>query len=400
MIRNRNSKIPARKLAILRLEDEVIETSAPYQALSLPLMEKQEITICTYFKTSMLVPEKIAIFDGDDTLFGFFRALGTALEVRRYDIIHVHTPHLALFYLFASLFRSDSWMRSTVYTVHNSFSSYRLRNKLLLIPALAFFRQVVCCSNTSFESIPWVLKWLAGNRLCAIQNGVDVDRIDGVINRGSKAPSERLFTVASVGRIIDVKRPLTVLRAFHKSLIRDSNLVFIGDGYLRERLVSDAEKLGVKKDVNITGVIARDDVYERLAQADVVVSASRIEGLPVAILEAMACRCPVILSDIPSHREIVGDADFVPLISLDDDEGFAREIEKFRSMPASERDEVGERCRELVEERFSLASTHSGYERVYLQLIGNNGHSAPSSNLDGLASGKHSSQNNRQGNNR
>ncbi|HXQ36410.1 MAG TPA: glycosyltransferase, partial [Anaerolineales bacterium] len=101
------------------------------------------------------------------------------------------------------------------------------------------------------------------------------------------------------------------------------------------------------------------------------VSASRGEGLPVAVLEAMACHRPVILSDIPPHREIVKDIDFIPLIQPDDVAGFARTIKKYQEMTPSERMEIGEKCRKIVEDRFSLPAMHAGYARIYSQITGN-----------------------------
>ena len=65
--------------------------------------------------------------------------------------------------------------------------------------------------------------------------------------------------------------------------------------------------------VTMTGLIPRDEVFLRCASADVLVSTSHGEGLPVAVIEAMAAGCPVILSDIPPHRELMDGEDFVPL---------------------------------------------------------------------------------------
>jgi glycosyltransferase involved in cell wall biosynthesis len=83
----------------------------------------------------------------------------------------------------------------------------------------------------------------------------------------------------------------------------------------------------------------------------------------------MACRCPVILSDIPPHREIAEGVDFIPLIQPDDVAGFAREIRRFREMSPVERAGIGGKCRKLVEEQFSLEAMHTGYEVIYTQII-------------------------------
>ena len=87
-------------------------------------------------------------------------------------------------------------------------------------------------------------------------------------------------------------------------------------------------------------------------------------------MEAMACGRPVVLSDIPPHREIVEGIDFIPLIKPDDVAGFAQEIKKFREMSVSERTEIGQKCRKLIEERFSLPIMHAGYKEVYAKITG------------------------------
>jgi glycosyltransferase involved in cell wall biosynthesis len=271
-------------------------------------------------------------------------------------------------------------MHRTVYTVHNSYQNYKLRNKLLIIPIFAFFRRMVCCGQACFESYPGFYKWLAGDRLCFIPNGLDIGRVDRVIEKASRYSSNGHYTVASVGRLIPIKNPLCVLSAFQQSVRKDgfgaadqaSRLVFIGEGHLRGSLVKAIKAGNLAGQVELTGLIPRDQVFESLSKADVVISASRGEGLPNAIIEAMACGCPVILSDIAPHREIAGGADFIPLIPPDDVAGFAREMQRYKQMPAAARAAIGAKCRKLVEERFSLAAMQSRYEEVYAQVIGSN----------------------------
>lgn len=369
--KNRCRNNRGERISILCLVLSIGETSCPYNEFSLALRNEQDITICTYFRSGISPPKEIIYFEGNNTLMGFLRALKAALNETEYDIVHAHTPHVGFLFLVASILSPKTVMRATVYTVHSSFRNYtKSRTKLLLIPVFGFFRRVVCCSRVSFESIPSFYRWLAGERLRIVQNGVDIERIDRIVGRTRNYLHDGRFHVATIGRLIEVKNPMAVLSAFQESASNNSRLLIIGEGILRDRLLSRVEGSFLEKQVNLTGLIPRVEVYKLLAKIDLLVSTSRVEGLPIGVLEAMACRCPVLLSDIPSHREVAGGVEFIPLIPPDDVSGFAREIKRFRRMSAWERADIGERCRKLVENRFSLPAMHIGYEEVYAQVLG------------------------------
>jgi glycosyltransferase involved in cell wall biosynthesis len=178
------------------------------------------------------------------------------------------------------------------------------------------------------------------------------------------------FTIVAVSRLVGIKNPSSVVDVFEQSADEHSRLVYIGDGPLRDALVAKCKTAGLENKVQFTGLIEREKVFEYLLNASLFVSLSRGEGLPVSVLEAMACGCPVLLSDIPPHREIAKDVDFIPLVELDDIAGFAREIRKFREMSVSDRIAIGQKCRQLVEERFSLPVMLTAYEEVYAQISG------------------------------
>ena len=360
------------RLSVLHIILALKPTNGQYNEHCLPLMDKRDITICTYFKSDIKPPDQITLFDGDNTFLGFFRALKATLANRKYDIIHVHTPHAGVLLIVAllafGLYRK--LMPSSVHTVQNSYENFKLRNKLLFIPSFAFFRQMVFCGEASYESFPRFFKWLAGkNRMQVVQNCVDLDRIDRIVENVSAINSDH-FTMTTVG-LIAIKNPFTVLDAFHQSGNSDSRLFFLSEGILRSSLTQKIISLGLQERAKLTGMIPRDKVFEYFSSSEVFISASRGEGLPVAVLEAMACHRPVILSDIPPHREIVKDIDFIPLIQPDDAAGFARAIKKYQEMTPSERMEIGEKCRKIVEDRFSLPAMHAGYARIYSQITGN-----------------------------
>jgi glycosyltransferase involved in cell wall biosynthesis len=357
-----------KKLSVLHLVLSIGETNTTYNEHCLPVAGRRDLAICTYFQPSVTPPDTIALFRGDGSLRGFFRALRAALSARQYDAIHAHSPHVAALLLVMMLLGYGRLASRTVVTVHDSYPDFKLRNRLLFIPVFATFRRVVCCSRASYTSFPRLYRWLAGDRLGFVQNGVDLARIDRIVAATGRRSNDERFTVAAVSRLVGVKNPHGAIEAFHSSGLRDARLVYIGDGPLREPLLKETTAAGLQDRVEFTGLIPRDEVFEHLLSSDLYISTSRGEGLPVAVLEAMACRRPVVLSDIPPHREIAEGVAAIPLVAPDDADGFAREIRKFHDMTKTQRADVGRLCRHVVEQRFSLDAMHAGYERVYIQL--------------------------------
>ena len=88
-----------------------------------------------------------------------------------------------------------------------------------------------------------------------------------------------------------------------KEQIPEAALVLVGDGDDREQLTALAEKLGVGSDVIFTG--KRKDALDFIRACDVYVSASKIEGLPFNIVEALACERIVVASDVKGHRDVL-----------------------------------------------------------------------------------------------
>lgn len=358
-----------RPLRILHLVISLRPTSTQYNEHCLPMAGRRHIALCSFFKASVQQPSNIVFFEGDGTVRGFLKTLSIALQVREYDVIHVHAPQAGILLLMICLLRRKS-LRQAVYTVHNSFRNYRLRNRLLLIPVFAAFPSVVLCSDAVLASLPAPLRWLGRSKTQVVQNAVDTDRVTRVLAAGDKPRREESFTVVAVARLIERKNLATLMEAFVASCDSDSNLIFVGDGTQRPELIEKAHRWGVQDRVEFTGLLDRDEVYRRIAGAHVYVSTSWGEGLPVAVLEAMACACPVILSDIPPHREIAGETGFIPLVPPDDVEGFAHQIDSVRRLTPEQRTEIGQRCRAVVVERFSLQAMHRSYEEIYAQRIG------------------------------
>jgi glycosyltransferase involved in cell wall biosynthesis len=244
-----------------------------------------------------------------------------------------------------------------------------------MLPVYSSFGRIVHCGSSVAGSLPRLMGWLGGKKLECIPNGVDLNRVDQVLGRMAGPARGNQFEICYVGKLEDIKNPETALEAFAEVADGSSRFTILGDGPLRERLIERTRNLSVSGEVVFQGVVPREDVYRFLARSDVLISTSRGEGLPVAVLEAMACRCPVVLSDIAPHREIAAGSDWIPLIPVDDFQGFAREIQRFRRMSQEQRDEIGSHCRQLVESRFPLKAMHDKYQLIY-QAVCRGGFSA------------------------
>jgi glycosyltransferase involved in cell wall biosynthesis len=114
-------------------------------------------------------------------------------------------------------------------------------------------------------------------------------------------------TVVAVGRLTREKGFDTLLHAVPaiRAVRPDARVVILGDGPYRDDLLRLRAELGLTDIVALPGFV--DDVGAVLEQADVLAAPSHIEGLPMAVIEAMAWGLPVVVSDIPGHRDLVPD---------------------------------------------------------------------------------------------
>jgi glycosyltransferase involved in cell wall biosynthesis len=353
--------------SILHILVQVAPTNGQYHEHCLPLVRERRITICALRPSSVVPPPEVTLLDSDGTVHRGLRLLRRALDHDDYEVVHAHAPASGALLLAANLSRRRSMARC-VFTMQNAYRNYRLRNRLLLVPVFAAFPAIVLCSETVRETLPRMLRVLGGSRITVVPNAVDLARIDRVLGDPAVGRTGESFTVVSVGRLVDIKNPFTLLEAFLRSGPDGSRLVVVGDGPLRPRLQAAVEAVRQPPDVTFTGLVDRDDVYRWVAQADLCVSTSYGEGLPVAVLEAMACGRPVVLSDIPPHREIARGADFVPLVRADDAEAFAQQLRRYRAMPADERAAIGRACRRLVEDRYGITAMHASLNTVYRRV--------------------------------
>lgn len=113
------------------------------------------------------------------------------------------------------------------------------------------------------------------------------------------------FVVGIVGRLAPIKSHEMFLRAAAKTLgaVPKARFVVIGDGEGAPGLRALAESLGLADAVRFTGL--RTDLAQIYADLDVVALTSRNEGTPLSLIEAMACGCPVVATDVGGVADIL-----------------------------------------------------------------------------------------------
>jgi glycosyltransferase involved in cell wall biosynthesis len=132
-----------------------------------------------------------------------------------------------------------------------------------------------------------------------VRNAVDVDLIDSIT--AAKISKRICF----VGRLLRHKHVDDLLSAFAivKEREPNANLVVIGDGDERSKLVSLADELGVKGSVNFTGLVDDEEKIRLMKSSELLVLPSTDEGWGNVITEAIACGLKTVGYDIPALRE-------------------------------------------------------------------------------------------------
>lgn len=140
------------------------------------------------------------------------------------------------------------------------------------------------------------------------------------------APAGSGKTVISVARLTEQKRLDRLIAAFAKVEPKDTRLLILGEGEDRAALERQVAELRLQNRVSMPGYVP--DVAQALHQADLFVLTSDYEGLPAAVLEAMAANCPVLCTDcFPAARTLLGGAEGCAIIEDVAPDALARQIE-------------------------------------------------------------------------
>jgi glycosyltransferase involved in cell wall biosynthesis len=202
-------------------------------------------------------------------------------------------------------------------------------------------------------------------RIRLIPNGVDVDRY---ATARADAPDAPIRRVVCVARLEPVKGVDVLVRAWAQVLaaLPDATLRIVGRGSQRAALAALVRHLGIDPAVELVG--DAPDVRPYLAQAQLYVLPSRSEGMPNALLEAMASGLSCVATRVGACPELIADGVTGYLAAPEDPDALAR------ALLTAMRDPVGARaCAQAasahIRERYSLEAAVRGYEQLYAEAM-------------------------------
>lgn len=222
----------------------------------------------------------------------------------------------------------------------------------------------VVCSSSEGARLCRLLPF-PPSRLSVINNGLDMAPPR---TGNSKRQEPTFFSILSVGRLSHQKNPEALIRI--ASTLRrlapelDFQLRLIGDGPKREACEQLARTLNLGHRVEFLGAVQARDWLE---PADVLLSASRGEGLPLSLLEAMAAGLPVVASRVVGNVDLVQQGETGYLFPQGDLDGAATALVRLAQDPQL-RNRLGGNAIERVRREFRIDQFAASYSAVYREL--------------------------------
>jgi glycosyltransferase involved in cell wall biosynthesis len=143
------------------------------------------------------------------------------------------------------------------------------------------------------------------HKLMIVRCGIDLRVLPSTARRErSRSGMVRLICV---GRLSPEKGPVGLLQAFAKANVENAELILVGDGPERARVEATIAELGLRDRVQVRGRLPEHETLTEIAQSDVLVLASFMEGLPVVLMEAFALSIPVVAPRVAGIPELVED---------------------------------------------------------------------------------------------
>jgi glycosyltransferase involved in cell wall biosynthesis len=278
------------------------------------------------------------------------------------DVVHAH-GFKADVYAFLALRQQGVPLVSTCHTWYDTDWLVTLYGRLDRV-VLRRFARVAAVSDEVRQQL--LRSGVRDENIGLVRNGIDLRPYAGApasLRKGAEAP-----IVGLIGRLASSKGVDLFLLAAERVLAKlpGARFVIVGEGPDREKLERLIDELNLRESVAMLG--HRDDMPSVLASLDIMVSASRQEGLPMAILEGMASGLPLVATAVGEVPTVVRDNHSGLLVPPENVDALADAITRLLRDP-SERTRLGASARQLVRDEYSAERMAADYLSLYDEAI-------------------------------
>lgn len=297
--------------------------------------------------------------------------LARYLRVQDFDLVHAHLPYAQT--LARVMTPRDV---PVVSTQHNVPENYHPITRAFEQITRSFDERTVAVSEGVERAFTGESTRYApgqAQQWCTIYNGIDVESFRNQVRSADTSTVRERWNVdadlvyLNVSRYVSAKSQTDLVEAMSRVVDDDpdAHLLIVGWGDREPQIRRVVDEEGLDEYVTVTGRVPV--VEEYYALADVFVSSSTFEGMPIAHLEAMAAGLPIVATDIPGVREVVADGETGLLVPPTDPDALSEAMLDLRS--AERRAEFSNAGYERVSGEFSIDQTVEDHITLYRELI-------------------------------
>lgn len=244
------------------------------------------------------------------------RALAKFIRDHRIQLIHAHLPWAGVVARIAGKMTGVP----VIYTEHNKQERYHFLTRFLNLSTMNWCKEVIAVSADVEQSVKKHKRNLTV-QLRTILNGVNTkDFTPGIVSDvretlGIPAGVPVIGTIA----VFRFQKRLDVWMEVAKRILQkhpDVHFIMVGDGPLKNELLQKRKELSMDERIHMPGL--KTDVKPFLAAMDIYMMSSIFEGLPIALLEAMAMECAVASTEAGGIKEVIRDHVDGLLCAVDD----------------------------------------------------------------------------------
>ncbi|MBZ4646711.1 MAG: glycosyl transferase [Clostridia bacterium] len=309
--------------------------------------------------------------------FKAYKKLKNIIDDNNYKLIHCHTPMGSVLTRLAAK-KARKKGTKVIYTAHgfHFFKGAPLINWLLYYPVEKWLSKYTDCLITiSDEDYECAVRKKFRSGFIKKVNGVGID-----LNKFKpQTPKKKIelrkeygyrdtdFILIYVAEMSYRKHQDLLINAVNilKNKVPNLKLLLVGTGNLIKKYKEQTKNLDLEQYIHFLGY--RKDVPNLMVIADVAVSSSRQEGLPVNVMEAMATGLPLVVTNCRGNRDLVRNGENGYVVGIDDVNGFANAIEELY-LSEELREYFGRNSLELIKS-YSLEQITKEMKDIYLSYL-------------------------------